>query len=165
MNSFISKNKPSPDRPQVPHLSLQQNIAFRMGCIVSRMDRDLRNNVLRSMDLTYVHFRMLQVLYDKDGQVIGDLARTLVLTQPTVSRIIDQMEERKLATRSASPEDSRFIQVWLTKLGRSKYEEAWPDALPIIETALEAISSEERGILLEILLRIDVHLRRRGTPE
>ena len=165
MNSVISKNKPSPDSPHVPHLSLQQNIAFRMGCIVSRMDRDLRNNVLRSMDLTYVHFRMLQVLYDKDGQVIGDLARTLVLTQPTVSRIIDQMEERKLATRSASPEDSRFIQVWLTKLGRSKYEEAWPDALPIIETALEAISSEERGILLEILLRIDVHLRRRGTPE
>lgn len=152
----------SPETPSASAAgwSLQQNIAFRMACVLSRMDQDLRDTVLRNVNLTFVHYRILQVLYERDGQLIGDLARILVLRQPGVSRIIDQMEERELAVRKPNPDDSRYIQVWLTSLGRSCYEEVWPQAQPIIESALTVITPEERSMLLDVLLRIDAHLRK-----
>lgn len=140
--------------------SLQKNIAYRMACVSSRMDQDLRDTVLRNLDLTYVHFRVLQVLYESDGQMIGDIARTIVVRQPALSRVIDQMEERELVRREANPEDSRYIQVWLTWLGRSRYEEAWPSAHSIVERALTVVTTEERQLLLDILIRMDSHLQR-----
>jgi len=138
---------------------LRQNIAFRMNCVVSRLDQELRDAVLRKMNITFVHFRVLQVLYDRDGQTIGELASTLVLRQPALSRVVDQMEERELVVREPNPQNNRYIHVWLNPLGRECYERVWPASHKIIERALTVITPTERKLLLDILLRMDAHLQ------
>ncbi|NLZ10004.1 MAG: MarR family transcriptional regulator, partial [Alcaligenaceae bacterium] len=97
--------------------SLKKNIAYRMACVIFRMDQELRDSVLRELDLTYAHFRVLQILFENDGQKIGDIARSIVMQQPALSRVIDQMETRKLVQRKQDKEDSRFMRVYLTKTG------------------------------------------------
>lgn len=139
--------------------SLQRNIAFRMACVIFRMDQELRDSVLRELDLTYAHFRVLQVLFEKDGQQIGDIARSIVMRQPALSRVIDQMEARKLVQRKQDKEDSRYMRVYLTKTGKRHYEQAWPAAHQIMTHALEVVAEDERTQLCDVLTRMDNHMQ------
>lgn len=146
---------------QADSWSLQKNIAFRMACIIFRMDQELRDSVLRNLDLTYAHFRVLQVLFEKDGQQIGDIARSIVMRQPVLSRVIDQMEVRKLVRRKQDKDDSRYMRVFLTPTGKRHYQQAWPAAHQIIEGGLEVVTHEERDLLCGLLTRIDTHMQRK----
>lgn len=139
--------------------SLQRNIAFRMACVIFRMDQVLRDSVLRKLDLTYAHFRVLQVLFDNDGQQIGDIARSIVMRQPALSRVVDQMEARKLVQRRQDKDDSRYMRVYLTKTGKRHYEQAWPSAHEIMTYALEVATEEERALLCDVLTRMDNHMQ------
>lgn len=141
--------------------SLQKNVAFRMDSVTSRMNQELRDSVLRDLDLTHAHFRVLQVLFEIDGQQIGDIARSIVIRQPALSRVIDQMEARKLVRRKQDKDDSRYMRVYLTPAGKSTYQAAWPAGYQIIENALEGISAEEREQLLELLERIDLYMQKK----
>jgi DNA-binding MarR family transcriptional regulator len=139
---------------------LRRNIAFSMSRVICRLDQNLRDSVLRDLDLTYAHFRVLQVLYERDGQAIGDIARAIVVRQPVVSRVINQMEKRGLAERRPDAADSRRMSVNLTALGRRVYKKAWPPAYQIIEDALGVITVAERQLLGRLLERIDRHIDR-----
>lgn len=138
---------------------LRSNIAFRMACVIFRIDQELRDNVLRSLDLTYAHFRVLQLLFETDGQPIGDIARAIAVRQPALSRVIDQMEARALVKRSPDQQDTRLMRVYLSARGRKCYAQAWPPAHDILERALEPVSEGEREMLRELLARIDDHLQ------
>lgn len=160
----LSAKRPSPP-PQTAlseaDWSLQQNVAFRMDSITSRMNQELRDSVLRDLDLTHAHFRVLQVLFEIDGQQIGDIARSIVIRQPALSRVIDQMEARKLVRRKQDKDDNRYMRVFLTPTGKRAYQDAWPAAHQIVEDALAGVTMEERERLLELLKRIDLYMQKK----
>jgi len=157
-----SKNTPpAPCALEQDDWSLQSNIAFRMACVIFRMDQELRDGVLRDLDLTYAHFRVLQVLFEQDGQQIGDIARSIVMRQPALSRVIDQMQVRKLVRRKQDKHDSRYTRVFLTPEGKRQYQHAWPAAHGIIERALAVIDNKERTQLCTLLTRIDQSMQDR----
>ncbi|MDX3896034.1 MarR family winged helix-turn-helix transcriptional regulator [Pusillimonas sp.] len=138
----------------MPESSLDTNVASQMASIIYRLDQILRDTILRKLDLTYIHFRVLQYLYEKDGRQIGEIAAAIVVRQPVLSRVIDQMEERALVRRSADPQDSRRMRVYLTDHGRSRYQEAWPPAHELLETALKGFKGREREALRRLLKKM-----------
>ncbi len=142
------------DEPSMPESSLDTNVASQMASIIYRLDQILRDTILRKLDLTYIHFRVLQYLYEKDGRQIGEIAAAIVVRQPVLSRVIDQMEERALVRRSADPQDSRRMRVYLTDHGRSRYQEAWPPAHELLETALKGFKGREREALRRLLKKM-----------
>ncbi len=146
------------DDPSMPDASLDHNIASQMASIIFRLDQILRDTILRKLDLTYIHFRVLQYLYEKDGRQIGEIAAAIVVRQPVLSRVIDQMEERALVRRSADPQDSRRMRVYLTDHGRSRYQEAWPPAHELLETALKGFKGREREALRRLLKKMAANL-------
>ena len=83
-----------------PNLDLDRNFAFQMASIIFRLEQDLRDSSLRQLDITYMHFRVLQYLLDEDGKKIGEIAKAIVARPPVLSRVIDQMEQRKLVRRN-----------------------------------------------------------------
>ncbi|WP_017524086.1 MarR family winged helix-turn-helix transcriptional regulator [Pusillimonas noertemannii] len=146
------------DDPSMPDASQDHNIASQMASIIFRLDQILRDTILRKLDLTYIHFRVLQYLYEKDGRQIGEIAAAIVVRQPVLSRVIDQMEERALVRRSADPQDSRRMRVYLTDHGRSRYQEAWPPAHELQETALKGFKGREREALRRLLKKMAANL-------
>ncbi len=140
--------------PAMPDSKLEHNIAFQMASIIYRLDQDLRDTILRKLDLTYVHFRVLQYLYEKDGQKIGDIAVAIVVRQPVLSRVIDQMEERSLVKRRADPSDNRLMRVYLSAKGKACYKEAWPPAHDMIDHTLRNFDAQERDTLLRLLSKM-----------
>ncbi|CAM5276752.1 MarR family transcriptional regulator [Alcaligenes] [Alcaligenes phenolicus] len=119
------------------------NVASKMASITYRLDQLLRETTLRKLDLTYIHFRVLQYLYDEDGRQIGEIAQAVSVRQPVLTRVVDQMEERQLVQRQTDRQDSRRMRVYLTDLGRNRYEVAWPSAEELLSAALKGVSARE----------------------
>ncbi len=148
---------PKIDTP-MPDATLEHNVAFLMASIIFRLDQDLRDTILRRLDLTYVHFRVLQYLYEKDGQKIGDIATAIVVRQPVLSRVIDQMQERALVHRQPDPQDSRRTRVFLTNHGRDRYQQAWPPAHQLIDKALKNFKPQEEKTLQHLLQKMSANI-------
>lgn len=143
-----------------PHLGPDRNIAFQMASIIFRMEQDLRNFTLRKLDITYIHFRVLQYLLEEEGRNISEIARATAVRPSVLSRVVSQMEERELVVRQGDPNDNRSTRVYLTDTGRAKYAQAWPDAYRIIQQAFEVLQPEEREALGVSLKKVADHVCR-----
>lgn len=141
-----------------PHLGPDRNVAFQMASIIFKLEQDLRNSTLRKLDITYIHFRVLQYLLEEDGKKIGDIARAIAVRPPVLSRVVDQMEQRALVERGVDPSDNRLTRVYLTEHGRDKYALAWPAAYRLIEYALEVLEPDEREAFGRYLRKIGDHV-------
>lgn len=142
----------------IPDSSVETNLAFQMANIIYKLDQTLRSTTLREHNMTYVHFRVLQYLWDKDGRSIGEIAKAIVVHQPVLSRVIDQMEERELVQRRTDENDSRYMRVYLSETGREHYAQVWPAAKKMIDDALSVLNPNEREDLGRMLRNVATHL-------
>ena len=142
----------------IPDSSVETNLAFQMANIIYKLDQTLRSTTLREHNMTYVHFRVLQYLWDEDGRSIGEIAKAIVVHQPVLSRVIDQMQERELVLRRADENDSRYMRVYLSETGRERYAQVWPAAKEMIDEALSVLNPKEREDLGRMLRNVATHL-------
>lgn len=143
---------------QPPHLGPDRNIAFQMASIIFKLEQELRNSTLRKLDITYIHFRVLQYLIEDDGKQIGEIARATAVRPPVLSRVVTQIEERSLVRRQVDANDNRITRVYLTDLGRQIYVQAWPSAHKLIHNALEVLGAEDRKRLGAYMRKIYNHV-------
>lgn len=141
-----------------PHIEPERNVAFQMASVIFKLEQDLRNLTLRKLDITYIHFRVLQYMLEEDGKQIGEIARATAVRPSVLSRVVDQMEERELARRQVDTEDNRITRVYLTDHGRDKYAQAWPAAHRLIQYALEVLEPEEREQFKASMKKISDHV-------
>ncbi len=104
--------------------------------ITGHLNRRLRKNLRRS-SINIARWRVLAVLADQGQLNIGGIAEHTLIEQPTVSRIVDQLEREGLAVRETGGKDSRFVQVSLTPAGQSAFKEVYPIATRHQEMALQ----------------------------
>ncbi len=140
------------------HLGPDKNPAFQMASIIFRMEQDLRNAALRKLDITYMHFRVLQYLLEEDGKSINDIARATSVRPAVLSRVVGQMQARQLVVRRGDDKDHRSTRVYLTEQGRASYAQAWPSAHQIIEHAFAVLRPQERQALGDALKKVAQHL-------
>ena len=138
----------------VDNQHLTGNFANYMSRIVNRMNLRLLE-VLRPHNLTNSHYRIIQLLYDGDRITIGELSKRVAIPQAVLSRVLTQMEKRKLIRRRANAKDSRFKEIFLTDRGRQAYVEIWPEARKILDTAFVGLEPAEQETLLALLRKLD----------
>ncbi len=73
--------------------------------------------VLAPLGLTYPQFLVLMLLWDKDGQTVGDLGRALQLESNTLTPLLKRMEALGLVSRLRVAEDERQVRVSLADTG------------------------------------------------
>src|SRR5262249_17957010 len=74
--------------------------------------------------LTVSQSYCLRVLYFKGARTMTELATELGVRLSTITGVIDQLETRGLAVRTAHPNDRRSLHVALTPKGRKLYQAA-----------------------------------------
>lgn len=96
-------------------------------------------------------WRVLRTLGDGEGHLMGELAATLLVAQPTLTRIVDGLTDLALVYRQQSGPDRRRVAVHLSRQGRVRLErlDAIVDAH---QTALRA--SPEWAVLQADLRRL-----------
>jgi len=121
--------------------------------ITGHLNRSLRRKLKRS-GINIARWRVLAVLQDHGHLNIGSIAERTLIEQPTVTRVVDQLEREGLAVRVTAQGDSRFVQVSLTRAGKAAFREVYPIALRHQELALKDFKPQEIKALTGFLERI-----------
>jgi DNA-binding MarR family transcriptional regulator len=108
--------------------------------------------------LTTAQFAVLNHLLRLEAQqTIGDLARALQVSQPTMSSTVKRLEEKGLVTLVPDPDDRRIRRVSVSPVGTKARNKA-VKALDATKSELAVLSQKEWTQLLPLLSRLRVAL-------
>ncbi len=119
----------------------------------SQLNRIIRAR-LRKSGVNLARWRVLAVLRAYGKLNLGRIVELTVMEQPSISRIVTQLEREGLAKRKVSKEDSRVVYVSLTAAGEKAFKEIYPTAQKHQKRALSGFSKEEIDVLTGYLRRI-----------
>jgi len=108
--------------------------------------------------LTTAQFAVLNHLLRLEAkQTIGELARALQVSQPTMSSTVRRLEEKGFVTLEPAPDDRRIRRATVTPEGAAARKQS-VEALEATRTELSALSPEEWKELLPLLNKLRVVL-------
>lgn len=108
--------------------------------------------------LTTAQFAVLNHLLRLEAQqTIGELARALQVSQPTMSSTVKKLEEKRLVTLVPDPDDRRIRRVSVSPAGMKARNKA-VKALDATKSELAVLSQKEWKQLLPLLNRLRVAL-------
>jgi DNA-binding MarR family transcriptional regulator len=79
-------------------------------------------DVLADDGCTVEQWRVLRALGDGGGHLMGELAARLVVPQPSLTRVVDQLSDRSLVYRRQGDRDRRRVEVYLSRQGRARLD-------------------------------------------
>ncbi len=112
-------------RELVAGAPIEDYLPYQLFRIVNRLTLNLKND-LRPEKITLSRWRALSVLNASDGRSMSELAAYMVIEQPALSRIVDQMERDNLVKRQHASNDNRVVRVFLTTAGRNMFRKLRP---------------------------------------
>ena len=104
-------------------------IAARLAAAVGRINRRARTD---SASLGYGLVSALATIQTEGPLRPGDLSRIEVVTKPTMTRILTELEQRGFIEREADPRDGRAFMVSATPAGIAAVERARSDRTGIV---------------------------------
>lgn len=104
-------------------------IAARLAAAVGRINRRARTD---SAALGYGIVSALATIQREGPLRPGDLSRIEVVTKPTMTRILTELEQRGFIEREADPRDGRAFMVTATAEGVAAVERARADRTGIV---------------------------------
>ena len=93
-------------------------------------------------------------LSQEPGVGVERLRSVLGLSQPATVRLINQLENDGLATRSANGNDARRVEVRLTAAGEARAAEIAEARLAAAGRFLAAVDASDRQTLVDVITRI-----------
>lgn len=94
------------------------DLADNLRPAVMRLARRLRQMRDDTLDLTSNQLSAMSVLLNAGDQLMGELAAAERVAPPSMTRIVNGLEERDLVARRPDPRDRRQCLVTLTSDGR-----------------------------------------------
>lgn len=76
--------------------------------------------VLSEESCTVEQWRVMRALADGAGHAMGELAESLLIAHPTLTRLMDGLVESSMAYRRPSPGDRRRVAVYLSRRGQQR---------------------------------------------
>ena len=110
--------------------------------------------LVRAAGLTTPQLLVMQAIEKEGSPSTSALARHIVVSQATVTRIIDRLEQRGLVRRDKSSTDRRVINVSLTDSGRIKLEAAPEPLQSEFLRKFRKLDAWEQHMLKASLMRI-----------
>lgn len=134
--------------------------AILNGKVSSAINRKLSRNFRQvGIDITPEQWTVLIFLWKKDGVTQQELCNATFKDKPSMTRLIDHMEQRHLVVRISDKRDRRTNLVYLTKDGKALEERAWPIANQTLLEGLKGITTDEISISQEVLRKIFFNIK------
>lgn len=109
---------------------------------------------IRPLGLAPAQFMTLLELWERDGIAQRELTRKLDVEQATMANTLIRMERDGLIERRSLPEDGRSQSIHLTPKAIALREAATAAARAQNEVALAGLSTEERGLFIDLMRRV-----------
>jgi len=115
---------------------------------------DAFGKVTRQHGISLQMWRVLAALNQQDGQSVGSLAATTSIEKSTLSRLLDQMQKKRLLLRRRHSDDQRSISIHRTPAAAAITEKLIPVALAYESKALMGLTRGEEKTLKAMLRRL-----------
>ena len=135
-------------------VSLDESI----GLLINKTNRKMMRYVnlkIKSYDITLEQWVVLLALTKEDIMNQKQLSQKVEKDQPTLARILDILERKKLIERQSIKEDRRSYSVHITDLGKNLKEEVATFLEDIFESMLVGISEVKIDIYKEVIMQIN----------
>jgi DNA-binding MarR family transcriptional regulator len=107
--------------------------------------------IIRKKQLTISQWIALVVLFTSPEPVTPTRIKSFVpIESPSVSALLDRLEERKLILRKRSRQDRRKVYLYLTEGGYQILKETTLDTDQLVRTAWETIAPRKRRLLMGV---------------
>ncbi|GFM29456.1 MarR family winged helix-turn-helix transcriptional regulator [Novosphingobium sp. PY1] len=137
---------------------LQRNLATRIGP-VARAWQQLGDAALASLDISNSAGWTLVHLLRLGGDVRqGDLARSIGITEPSLVRTLDRLEEAELLERRADEQDRRAKHVRLTAKGIDLGKRIDARLVAVRGELLAELGDDELSTVVKVLERLSVRI-------
>ncbi|MEA4923239.1 MAG: MarR family transcriptional regulator [Eubacteriaceae bacterium] len=119
------------------------------GAILKQINDELTkraNNALKNDGLTLSQVGVLIELYKRDpeGISIKELSKSICVTQPTMTGLIDRMKEKGIIDCGSDQSDRRIKMVRLNKKGKECIGNAEQNMLDTERQLLDGLTEKER---------------------
>jgi len=107
----------------------------------------------------------LRVMAERDGISQRDLADTLHLARPTVTKMVQALEKSGAVERRPDPDDRRLTRVYLTDGGRELAVEMHGVAADYINATIGTLPVDDRRELARLLEELGASIERAGGAD
>ena len=130
----------------------------------SRLSQNVSRYLAGRFGINTARYSLLRALYFADEQRLPqvELARTMSVTSPNVTQLIDALEKEGLVERETSEADRRVTFARLTQQGVARSEELVPAMADFMRESCAALSDEEQQQLVALLSRVRQALMNEG---
>jgi DNA-binding MarR family transcriptional regulator len=101
-----------------PSVALDDQLCFALYA-ASRAVTARYRPMLEELGVTYPQYLVLMLLWEQDGQTVGQLGQRLALDSGTLSPLLKRLTAAGLVTRHRRADDERSVSVRLTDAGRA----------------------------------------------
>jgi len=106
---------------------------------------------LRENGLSSQQWRVIRALNEEEGLDITELAHRCFLLMPSLSRIIQNLEKRKLVSRNQSSSDNRKSVISITAPGKKLFQKIAPKSVERYDLITEKFGYGKLELLYELL--------------
>lgn len=106
---------------------------------------------LRENGLSSQQWRVIRALNEEEGLDITELAHRCFLLMPSLSRIIQNLEKRKLVIRNHSSSDNRKSVISITAPGKKLFQKIAPKSVERYDLITEKFGYGKLELLYELL--------------
>ncbi len=135
----------------------QSRLLHLVGYAASRASIELKKTFARHLgplELKVVEFSILVLVASNPQVNQKQLGQALDVSAPNMAVTLDRMAERGWVERIRSTQDRRAQHIHLTPRGRALAQQAEKIASTMESAALRGLSSAERALLIELLLKV-----------
>lgn len=131
---------------------------------ICRLLRQVMQSLMRRVDsrmqpleLTGMQWEPVLLLWLKRADTVAGLARVTHVGVPSMTRMLDRLEEKGLLRRERSEVDRRVVNLHLTPKGRRIASRIWPIVVEGMHVHLDGFKKEELAQLADLLGRMLVN--------
>ena len=131
--------------------SFSTAFAHMLGAM--RRARSRTSREVAGGELTFSQFQLLAAL-DQGPRSVGDLAEDAGVKSPTITRMLDNLEQLDIIERKPAAADRRSLSICVTPKGRALLERKQERYDRLTESIFESLSDSERRRIAPLLDRI-----------
>jgi DNA-binding MarR family transcriptional regulator len=113
----------APTRPTADPLALANMICFAVYSAGHAFTRAYKP-LLEALGLTYPQYLVMIVLWEEDGQTVGQIGQRLLLDSSTLTPLLKRLESAGYVRRERDPADERQVRIRLTDSGQELHRQA-----------------------------------------
>jgi DNA-binding MarR family transcriptional regulator len=138
-----------------------------VGSLMGKIHRAMKRFIegqMKTFEITPPQFEVLLTLWERDGLALNELGKILARDGPTITGIIDRMEQKQLVNRKRDPSDRRCIKVVLTPKALGLKEKMTSHLQASLKDIAGDLSQIEMSQLESILTKMLMNIEQKIVP-